>query len=56
MAQNLWSGLRDFEAKNASGETDVLQRQLAGAFVAIGHQLAADTGMRAEMNRAWSWC
>jgi uncharacterized membrane-anchored protein YjiN (DUF445 family) len=51
LAQNLWSGVRDFVAKNASGENDVLQRQLAGAFVAIGHQLAADAGMRAEINQ-----
>jgi uncharacterized membrane-anchored protein YjiN (DUF445 family) len=51
LAQNLWSGLRDFVVKNASGDTDVLQRQLAGAFVAIGQQLAADADMRAEINQ-----
>ena len=51
LAQNLWSGVRDFVARNASGETDVLQRHLAGAFVAVGHQLASDAGMRAEINQ-----
>lgn len=51
LAQNLWSGVRDFVAKNASGETDVLQRHLASAFVAVGHQLAADADMRGEINQ-----
>ena len=51
LAQDLWSGVRDFVAKNASGETDVLQRHLAGAFVAIGHQLASDANMRGEINQ-----
>jgi uncharacterized membrane-anchored protein YjiN (DUF445 family) len=51
LAQNLWAGVRDFVARNASGESDVLQRHLAGAFVAVGHQLASDAGMRAEINQ-----
>jgi uncharacterized membrane-anchored protein YjiN (DUF445 family) len=51
LAQNLWAGVRDFVARNASGETDVLQRHLAGAFVEVGHQLAADAEMRAEINQ-----
>jgi uncharacterized membrane-anchored protein YjiN (DUF445 family) len=51
LAQNLWSGVRDFVARNASGETDVLQRHLAAAFVAVGHQLAADADMRTEINQ-----
>jgi len=51
LVQNVWSGVRDLVAKNASGESDVLQRQLAGAFAEIGRQLAADADMRAEINQ-----
>ena len=51
LAQGVWSGVRDFVAKNAGGESDVLQRHLAGAFVAVGHQLASDADMRGEINQ-----
>jgi uncharacterized membrane-anchored protein YjiN (DUF445 family) len=51
LAQNLWSGVRDFVVRNASGETNVLQRQLADAFVEVGHQLASDVEMRGEINQ-----
>jgi uncharacterized membrane-anchored protein YjiN (DUF445 family) len=51
LAQELWSGVRDFVARNASGESDVLQRHLASAFVSVGHQLASDAGMRGEINQ-----
>jgi uncharacterized membrane-anchored protein YjiN (DUF445 family) len=51
LVQSLWSGVRDIVAKNASGESDVLQRHLAGAFVEIGRQLASDADMRAEINQ-----
>jgi len=51
LVQGVWSGVRDLVAKNASGESDVLQRQLADAFVEIGRQLAADADMRAEINQ-----
>lgn len=51
LAQNLWAGVRDFVAKNASGESDVLQRHLAAAFVQVGRQLAADPNMRGEINQ-----
>ena len=50
LVQSVWSGVRDLVAKNASGESDVLLRQLAGAFAEIGRQLAADADMRAEIN------
>lgn len=51
LAQSLWSGIRDFVARNANGETDVLQRQLAGAFMQVGRQLASDAEMRGEINQ-----
>lgn len=51
LVQGVWDGVREIVARNASGESDVLQRQLAGAFVAIGRQLASDTDMRAEINQ-----
>ena len=51
LVQSVWSGVRDLVAKNASGESDVLQRQLGGAFAEIGRQLAADAEMRAEINQ-----
>jgi uncharacterized membrane-anchored protein YjiN (DUF445 family) len=51
IVQGVWSGVRDLVAKNASGESDVLQRQFAGAFAEIGRQLAADAEMRAEINQ-----
>ena len=51
LVQSLWSGVRDIVAKNASGESDVLQRHLGSAFVEIGRQLAADADMRAEINQ-----
>jgi uncharacterized membrane-anchored protein YjiN (DUF445 family) len=51
LAQNLWAGVREFVQKNASGESDVLQRHLAKAFVEVGRQLAADADMRAEINQ-----
>ena len=48
---SLWSGVREFVEKNASGESDVLQRQLAKAFMEVGRQLAADADMRGEINQ-----
>jgi uncharacterized membrane-anchored protein YjiN (DUF445 family) len=51
LAQSLWSGIRDFVVRNANGETDVLQRQLAGAFMQVGRQLASDAEMRGEINQ-----
>jgi uncharacterized membrane-anchored protein YjiN (DUF445 family) len=51
LVQSLWGEVREIVAKNASGESDVLQQQLAGAFVEIGRQLASDADMRAEINQ-----
>jgi uncharacterized membrane-anchored protein YjiN (DUF445 family) len=51
LVQSVWGGVRELVAKNASGESDVLQRQLAGAFAEIGRQLSADADMRAEINQ-----
>jgi len=51
VVQNVWSGVREFVVRNARGETTVLQQQMAGAFMEIGHQLAADADMRTEINQ-----
>jgi uncharacterized membrane-anchored protein YjiN (DUF445 family) len=51
LVQSLWGGVREIVAKNASGESDVLQRHLGSAFVEIGRQLASDADMRAEINQ-----
>lgn len=51
LAQSLWSGVRDFVDRNASGESNLLQKQLAGAFAEVGRQLASDESMRAEINQ-----
>jgi uncharacterized membrane-anchored protein YjiN (DUF445 family) len=51
VAQELWDGVREFVERNASGESDVLQRHLAAAFVVVGKQLANDAEMRAEINQ-----
>jgi uncharacterized membrane-anchored protein YjiN (DUF445 family) len=51
LVQSLWGEVREIVARNASGGSDVLQRQLAGAFSEIGRQLASDADMRAEINQ-----
>lgn len=51
LAQDVWEGVREFVAKNASGDSDVLQRHLANAFVSVGRQLASDVAMRNEINQ-----
>jgi uncharacterized membrane-anchored protein YjiN (DUF445 family) len=51
VAQELWDGVREFVERNASGGSDVLQRHLAAAFVAVGRQLANDADMRGEINQ-----
>jgi uncharacterized membrane-anchored protein YjiN (DUF445 family) len=51
LADNMWSNLKSFIARNASGESVVLQNHLAGMFVEAGRVLAGDDEMRGEINR-----
>jgi uncharacterized membrane-anchored protein YjiN (DUF445 family) len=51
LARTLWSNTRNFIARSASGETQVLQNHLASMFVAAGEALAQDFELRAEINQ-----
>ena len=51
LARTLWSNTRNFIARSASGETEVLQNHLASMFVAAGEALAQDFELRAEINQ-----
>jgi uncharacterized membrane-anchored protein YjiN (DUF445 family) len=51
LARNIWSNAKAFIEQSASGETQVLQRHLAGMFVAAGDALAGDAELRAEINQ-----
>ncbi len=51
LARHVWSNTRAFVEQSASGETQVLQRHLAGMFVAVGEALAGDAELRAEINQ-----
>lgn len=51
LARTLWSNLRTFLERSASGETHILQHHLAGMFVAAGEALAGDAELRAEINQ-----
>jgi uncharacterized membrane-anchored protein YjiN (DUF445 family) len=51
LARNIWSNTRAFIEQSASGETQMLQRHLAGMFVAAGDALAGDAEFRAEINQ-----
>jgi uncharacterized membrane-anchored protein YjiN (DUF445 family) len=51
LARNIWSNLRGYIERSASGETMVLQQHLAGMFVRAGEALAADAELRGEINQ-----
>jgi uncharacterized membrane-anchored protein YjiN (DUF445 family) len=51
LAHNIWSNTKAFIEQSVSGEQQVLQRHLGGMFVAAGEALAADAGLRAEINQ-----
>jgi uncharacterized membrane-anchored protein YjiN (DUF445 family) len=50
LARNIWSNLRAFIERSASGETQVLQHHLAGMLMAAGEALSGDAELRAEIN------
>ena len=51
LGRNIWSNVRSFIERSASGETQVLQQHLAGMLVKAGEALAADSELRAEINQ-----
>ena len=50
LARNIWSNVKDFIERSASGETQVLQQYLARMFVEAGEALAGDAELRTEIN------
>jgi uncharacterized membrane-anchored protein YjiN (DUF445 family) len=50
LARNIWSNVKDFIERSASGETQVLQQYLARMFAEAGEALAGDAELRAEIN------
>ena len=53
LVQTVWSNVRSFIARSASGESSVLQHHLADLFMKAGAMLAADADMRAEINQGF---
>jgi uncharacterized membrane-anchored protein YjiN (DUF445 family) len=51
LARNIWSNVRSFFERSASGETQILQQHLVRMFMAAGEALAGDPEMRAEINQ-----
>jgi uncharacterized membrane-anchored protein YjiN (DUF445 family) len=50
LARNIWSNVKDFIERSASGETQVLQQYLARMFMEAGEALAGDAELRTEIN------
>lgn len=53
LAGNIWDGVRNFVAQDASQERSVVAGQLDVMFVDIGRHLADDAGIRADMNEGF---
>jgi uncharacterized membrane-anchored protein YjiN (DUF445 family) len=51
LARNIWSNVRSFIERSASGETQVLQQHLARMFMEAGEALAGDSELRSEINQ-----
>lgn len=52
LAERLWSNIKTFIERSATGETSVLKHRLAQLLRDVGGQLATDPEMREEVNRA----
>jgi uncharacterized membrane-anchored protein YjiN (DUF445 family) len=50
LARTVWSNVRSFIERSASGETQVLQHHLARMFVTAGEALSGDAELRADIN------
>jgi uncharacterized membrane-anchored protein YjiN (DUF445 family) len=51
LARNIWSNVRSFIDRSASGETQVLQQHLTRMFMEAGEALAGDSELRGEINQ-----
>ncbi|HEX7882751.1 MAG TPA: DUF445 domain-containing protein, partial [Afipia sp.] len=51
LTRDIWSNVKSFIERNASGESNVLHQHLTDMFVKAGAQLAADSDMRGEINQ-----
>jgi uncharacterized membrane-anchored protein YjiN (DUF445 family) len=51
LAKNVWSNVRTFFERSATGETQVLQQYLAKMFIEAGEALAGDAELRGEINQ-----
>ncbi|ERF84320.1 DUF445 family protein [Bradyrhizobium viridifuturi] len=51
LGRTIWANVRDFIARSASGESQVLQHQLARMFVEAGDALDGDAELRGEINQ-----
>jgi uncharacterized membrane-anchored protein YjiN (DUF445 family) len=51
LAKTVWTNMRSFIERSASGDTQILQHHLAGMFVAAGEALASDVELRREINK-----
>ena len=51
LVERLWSNFKGFIERSATGQTSVLEHRLAQLLREVGAQLAADSEMRAEINR-----
>ena len=53
LADDVWKSLRDFIEKDLRSERSRTREHLAGLFVDVGRQLAADPHVRADMNEGF---
>ena len=53
LADDIWKSLRDFIEQDLQSETSRTREHLAGLFVDVGRQLAADPQIRADMNEGF---
>ncbi|MGY3446886.1 DUF445 domain-containing protein [Bradyrhizobium sp. USDA 4473] len=51
LGRTVWANVKDFIARSASGESQVLQHQLARMFVEAGDALDGDADLRSEINQ-----
>ena len=51
LGRTIWANVKDFIARSASGESQVLQHQLARMLVEAGDALAGDAELRGEINQ-----
>lgn len=53
MAGDMWDSLRTFLERDLAAQDSQIRRQMAGMFMDVGRHLAADPGVRADMNQGF---